>query len=160
LGPDPVERELGRRSAIAKANVPICKCSDRKTGIEIDMCFNNMLGVHNTAMLCTYAQIGPVCRPLVLCVKHWAKRRAVNDAGSGTLSSYAWVMLVIHFLQVRPDPGPRGARRHLHSFLTASAVWLASVTTPPCVNVTGRGALRDCVDCASVTHEPTTKPPA
>jgi DNA polymerase sigma len=86
------------------------------------MCFNNMLGVHNTAMLRTYAQIGPVCRPLVLCVKHWAKRRAVNDAGSGTLSSYAWVMLVIHFLQVRPGLETRGARCHLRCFPTAWAV--------------------------------------
>jgi DNA polymerase sigma len=40
-------------------------------------------------------------RPLVLTVKHWAKRRKINDASSGTLSSYAYVIMVIHFLQTQ-----------------------------------------------------------
>jgi hypothetical protein len=52
-------------------------------------------------LLKTYSELGWYVRPLVLTVKHWAKRRKINDASSGTLSSYAYVILVIHFLQTR-----------------------------------------------------------
>lgn len=37
-------------------------------------------------------------------VKHWAKQRQVNEPYKGTLSSYAWVLLVINFLQQRSPP--------------------------------------------------------
>ena len=40
-------------------------------------------------------------RVLALAVKHWARCRGIADASDGTLSSYAWVVLVLHFLQHR-----------------------------------------------------------
>ena len=40
----------------------------------------------------------------VIIVKYWAKRRGVNTPYKGTLSSYAYVLLVIFFLQTRPEP--------------------------------------------------------
>ena len=49
--------------------------------------------------LCYTAQVAPYTRPLVLAIKKWAKIRGINDAGAGTFSSYAWVMLVLHYLQ-------------------------------------------------------------
>lgn len=52
-------------------------------------------------LLKTYSELGWYVRPLVLTVKHWAKRRKINDASSGTLSSYAYVIMVIHFLQTQ-----------------------------------------------------------
>jgi hypothetical protein len=63
------------------------------------VCFNNMLGVANTRMLKCYSEVAWYVRPLVLAVKHWAKRRCINDASTGTLSSYAYVCMTIHFLQ-------------------------------------------------------------
>ena len=37
----------------------------------------------------------------MLCaVKYWARCRRVNTTYEGTLSSYAYVLMVIHFLQV------------------------------------------------------------
>ena len=65
----------------------------------MDVCFNNMLGVYNTRMLRAYASCAWYVRPLVLAIKHWAKRRGINDASTGTLSSYAYCILAIHFLQ-------------------------------------------------------------
>ena len=41
----------------------------------MDVCFNNMLGVYNTRMLRAYASCAWYVRPLVLAIKHWAKRR-------------------------------------------------------------------------------------
>ena len=64
--------------------------------LHVDVCFNNMLGVYNTRMLSAYASCAwygsllqrtattPLTlgiarsryvRPLVLAIKHWAKRR-------------------------------------------------------------------------------------
>ena len=37
-------------------------------------------------------------------IKFWAKRRSVNDPYRGSLSSYAWVLLAIHFLQTCEPP--------------------------------------------------------
>lgn len=84
---------------VANAAVPIVKMVDGASGLHVDICFNNMLGVSNTRLLKTYSELGWYVRPLVLTVKYWAKRRQINDAGSGTLSSYAYAIMVLHFLQ-------------------------------------------------------------
>lgn len=39
-----------------------------------------------------------------MALKYWAKQRAVNDPYRGTLSSYAWVLLAIHYLQTCEPP--------------------------------------------------------
>ena len=43
-------------------------------------------------------------RPLAFLVKHWSKARGINNPGEGTLSSYAFLLCLIHFLQTRPLP--------------------------------------------------------
>ncbi|KAF1841903.1 PAP/OAS1 substrate-binding domain-containing protein [Cucurbitaria berberidis CBS 394.84] len=67
-------------------------------GIQCDINFENPLGIHNTHMLRCYSLTDPRVRPIVLFVKAWAKRRKINSAYSGTLSSYGWVLMVVHYL--------------------------------------------------------------
>lgn len=73
-------------------------------------------------MIKTYVAIDPRVRPLILIIKHWTKQRKINDAGKditpslfpyvlisfvasgGTLSTYTWTCMVIHFLQTRHPP--------------------------------------------------------
>jgi TUTase nucleotidyltransferase domain len=43
-------------------------------------------------------------RPLVLCIKDWAKASDINDAKNQTLSSYTLTLMVIHFLQAGVNP--------------------------------------------------------
>jgi DNA polymerase sigma len=45
----------------------------------VDVTVNNVLPLENTRLLATYAAIDDRLRQLVLCVKHWAKTRGVND---------------------------------------------------------------------------------
>ncbi|KAH7440008.1 hypothetical protein KP509_04G087500 [Ceratopteris richardii] len=90
--------------ALTHARVPIVKYSDPKTGISCDVCVNNMLAVVNTKLLHDYAQIDVRLRQLAFIVKHWAKCRQVNETYRGTLSSYAYVLMCIHFLQQRRPP--------------------------------------------------------
>ncbi|OCL01667.1 PAP/OAS1 substrate-binding domain-containing protein [Glonium stellatum] len=67
-------------------------------GIQSDMNFSNPLALHNTQLLRCYSICDPRVRPMVLFVKTWAKRRKINSSYSGTLSSYGYVLMVLHYL--------------------------------------------------------------
>lgn len=87
--------------ALTRARVPIVKLMDPATGMSCDICINNVLAVVNTKLLRDYAQLDVRLRQLAFIVKHWAKSRGVNETYQGTLSSYAYVLMCIHFLQQR-----------------------------------------------------------
>ncbi|CAM6059569.1 unnamed protein product [Sphagnum tenellum] len=87
--------------ALTHARVPIVKFTDPVTRISCDICVNNMLAVVNSKLLHDYSQVDPRLRQLAFLVKHWAKCRQVNETYRGTLSSYAYVLMCIHFLQQR-----------------------------------------------------------
>ncbi|KAF3442269.1 hypothetical protein FNV43_RR16185 [Rhamnella rubrinervis] len=87
--------------ALTRARVPIVKLMDPATGISCDICINNVLAVVNTRLLGDYARIDARLQQLAFIVKHWAKSRGVNETYQGTLSSYAYVLMCIHFLQQR-----------------------------------------------------------
>ncbi|KAK6430431.1 hypothetical protein LTR95_013414 [Oleoguttula sp. CCFEE 5521] len=67
-------------------------------GIQSDINFFNPLGIHNTHLLRCYSLCDPRVRPVVLFVKAWAKKRHINSSYSGTLSSYGYVLMVLHYL--------------------------------------------------------------
>lgn len=77
--------------ALTHARVPIVKFTDPTTGISCDICVNNMLAVVNSKLLHDYSRVDVRLRQLAFLVKHWAKRRQVNETYRGTLSSYAYV---------------------------------------------------------------------
>lgn len=67
-------------------------------GIQCDINFSNTLALHNTLLLKCYSLCDPRVRPVILFVKAWAKRRKINSPYHGTLSSYGYVLMVLHFL--------------------------------------------------------------
>ncbi|PIN04400.1 Polynucleotide adenylyltransferase [Handroanthus impetiginosus] len=85
--------------ALPYARIPVLKFIDPVTGISCDICINNALAVVNTKLLRDYAQIDVRLRELVFIIKHWAKSRRVNETYQGTLSSYAYALMCINFLQ-------------------------------------------------------------
>ncbi|XP_048538465.1 UTP:RNA uridylyltransferase 1-like [Triticum urartu] len=87
--------------AITSARVPIVRMLDAGSGFSCDICINNLLAVANTKLLKDYAQIDGRLLQLASIVKHWAKLRGVNETYRGTLSSYAYVLMCISFLQLR-----------------------------------------------------------
>ncbi|KAJ1740010.1 hypothetical protein LPJ68_004175 [Coemansia sp. RSA 1086] len=90
---------------VPRARVPIVKAWDPELRIAADINVNNTIALHNTRMLQTFVAIDGRVRPFVMAVKHWTKCRDLNDAAfGGTLSSYAWATLAIHFLQTRQPP--------------------------------------------------------
>jgi len=101
--------ELKRRGMLEvlplpSARVPIVKFVDARSGLHCDICVNNELALHNTRLLRTYAHLDPRVRPLIAVVKYWASQRKINEPFKGTLSSYAYVMLVLNFLQTCSPP--------------------------------------------------------
>lgn len=67
-------------------------------GIQSDINFFNPLGLYNTRMLRCYSLCDPRVRDMILFVKAWAKKRKINHPYSGTLSSYGYVLMVLHYL--------------------------------------------------------------
>ncbi|KAH9889132.1 hypothetical protein F4778DRAFT_392488 [Xylariomycetidae sp. FL2044] len=90
---------------VSSAKVPIVKVWDPELQLSCDMNVNNTLALENTRMIKTYVEIDERVRPLAMIIKHWTRRRVVNDAAyGGTLSSYTWICLIIAFLQLRQPP--------------------------------------------------------
>ena len=58
----------------------------------------------NTLLLRTYKELDPRAWQLLMAVKIWSKQAGVADASSGTLSSYAWAILTIFYLQQTQPP--------------------------------------------------------
>ncbi|KAG0642791.1 hypothetical protein HOY80DRAFT_1007755 [Tuber brumale] len=55
-------------------------------------------------MLQTYSRCDPRIKEMVLFIKWWAKRRHINSPCRGTLSSYGYALMIIHFLINAVDP--------------------------------------------------------
>ena len=83
---------------LSRAKVPIVKFIDPRSGLNVDISINNTLALYNTKLLAQYAKVDKRVRELVLCVKYWALHRNISDPPNGTLSSYAWSILVINHL--------------------------------------------------------------
>ena len=83
------------------ARIPIVQFVDPVTSFECDISFNNPLAMTNTALLRAYSECDPRVRPLAFVIKAWAKARCMNCPGEGTLSSYGYILLLLHYLQTR-----------------------------------------------------------
>lgn len=93
-------------------------------GIQCDINFSNPLGLHNTKLLRCYSKCDQRVRPMVLFVKAWAKRRKINSSYSGTLSSYGYVLMVLHYLvNVATPPVLPNLQLHSNTFATTTDGW-------------------------------------
>lgn len=72
---------MERVVCISHAKVPIVKIWDPELRLACDMNVNNTLALENTRMVRTYVDIDERVRPLAMMIKHWTKRRILNDAG-------------------------------------------------------------------------------
>ena len=67
-------------------------------GIQCDINFSNYVAIHNTKLLRCYAKCDPRVREMGIFVKAWAKARKINTPYHGTLSSYGYILMVLHYL--------------------------------------------------------------
>jgi len=62
----------------AKA-VPIVKIWDPELDLACDLNVNNQVAVKNTRLVKTYIQLDERVRSLAMIVKHWTKKRVINE---------------------------------------------------------------------------------
>jgi len=98
------KKQMRNVKTLPRARVPIVKFSDPTSNISCDICINNLLALQNTQLLADYSRIDPRVQPLGIVIKYWAKRRQINEPYQGTLSSYAYILMVLNFLQQRKPP--------------------------------------------------------
>ena len=86
---------MQRVVCVPHAKVPIVKFWDPELQLACDMNVNNTLALENTRMIKTYVEIDHRVRPLAMIIKHWTRRRILNDAGMFPLdpSHHAQVIL-------------------------------------------------------------------
>ncbi|CAF3748553.1 unnamed protein product [Rotaria socialis] len=89
---------------VRNARVPIIRSVHVESNIEVDISLNNMLPIENTRLLRIYSDIDPRVRELGFVIKTLAKQCNICDASRGTLSSYAYTIMMIHFLQQIQPP--------------------------------------------------------
>jgi hypothetical protein len=93
--------------AVARARVPVVKGCYRFAenpytqdgSLCFDICFFNDIAVRNSTLLRDYTEVDPRSKDLMLAVKKWAKEHKICSAADERMSSYAWVVLVIFYLQ-------------------------------------------------------------
>ena len=73
-------------------------------GIQCDINFSNHLALHNTCLLKCYSLCDPRVQPMIVVVKAWAKGRKINSSYHGTLSSYGYVLMALHYLMNVAQP--------------------------------------------------------
>lgn len=95
---------IGNITKIYQASVPLLKLTDMKTGMEVDFCINNELGVRNSQLLHTYCEYDSRVLRLGRLVKDWAKKHELVGTADGCLNSYAYMLLVIYYLQTLEEP--------------------------------------------------------
>ena len=72
---------MERVVCVSSAKVPIVKLWDPELQVACDLNVNNPIALENTALIRSYVDIDERVRPLAMIIKHWAKRRILNDAG-------------------------------------------------------------------------------
>ncbi|KAG0200076.1 hypothetical protein BGX28_006767 [Mortierella sp. GBA30] len=90
--------------AIAHAKVPIVKFVDPQSRINCDVNANHVLGIHNSELIRCYTLIDDRVRPFLYNLKALVKKHKINDSSQAWLSSYAYVMMAIGFLQAQDPP--------------------------------------------------------
>ena len=90
--------------AITSAKVPIVKIVHAGFKLEADISLYNRLAQENTKMMAFYASIDERARQLGYLVKLFAKTVGIGDASRGSLSSYAYLLMTIFYLQQVEPP--------------------------------------------------------
>lgn len=67
-------------------------------GVLCDINFANRLALENTELLRCYSLCDPRVGQMVQFVKVWTKTRKINSSYNGTLCSYGYVLMVLHYL--------------------------------------------------------------
>lgn len=87
-------------NVIPHARVPLVKCRDPKYKIDIDLTVNKKIPTYNSTLIRDYllSDKSGTLKSTALVLKSIVKDEGICDASIGYLSSYSWIVLLLHFL--------------------------------------------------------------
>jgi len=83
--------------------------------LECDISMQNPLAVLNTQLLRSFSMLDNRVPILVSIIKQWAKGRNINDPSRHTLSSYGYILMLLHFLLQLPPNSHNNTRSNQRS---------------------------------------------
>ncbi|KMZ85483.1 nucleotidyltransferase, putative [Plasmodium vivax] len=88
---------------IKDARVKILKYIDRETGVQVDVCTNQLSSRQTTDFIKSKLQKFIYMRPLVILLKFFLNTRNLNETYIGGIGSFLLCCMVLHFLQLHPS---------------------------------------------------------
>lgn len=92
----------GSLTVIAKAKVPLVKYVDQRTGLRVDISFENPSGVQALETYRGWKTTFPAMPALVTLVKQYLLMREINEVHTGGIGGFSVTCLVVCFLQHMP----------------------------------------------------------
>jgi len=84
---------------ILDAKVPILKIHDPQYNLHADISIWRDQGIV-AELIKDFCRLDKRVQPLLIAIKHWSKQRRINDASTGKLNSFGYVILALKFLQL------------------------------------------------------------
>jgi len=107
-------QKIGTAKVIPAKRIPIVKYEDELTKMHCDINVNSLLGIVNSALLAAYARYDQRFHILGYLVKEWAKSNEIQGGDKGLLTSYAYLNMLIAYLQIiKPPILPNLQKLHL-----------------------------------------------
>jgi len=100
-----IARKQGAQ-VIHKAKVPIIKFVDQRSGLKVDISFENTTGVVANTTYSEWKSQYPDMPFLVCIIKQFLLMRNLNEVFSGGLGGFSITCLVVSFLQMQSAPAP------------------------------------------------------
>ncbi|UYV71907.1 ZCCHC11 [Cordylochernes scorpioides] len=92
---------------VTRSKIPILCIKFKGNSITADVSLYNNWACHNSKLLQTYARVDPRVQVLGVLMKHLVTLMEIKGVPEGFLSSYAYILMVIYFLQqVKPPVLP------------------------------------------------------
>ncbi|CAA9990000.1 nucleotidyltransferase, putative [Plasmodium knowlesi strain H] len=87
---------------IKDARVKILKYTDKETGVQVDVCTNQLSSRQTTDFIKSKMEKYIYLRPLVILLKFFLNTRNLNETYIGGIGSFMLCCMVLHFLQLHP----------------------------------------------------------
>lgn len=91
-------------SGISSQRIADLEFPQSGVGVRCNINFSGRLALYNTELLCCYALCDERVRLVGVFVKMWAKARKINDPYHGTMCSYGYILMVLHYLMNVAEP--------------------------------------------------------
>ncbi|CAG9583437.1 unnamed protein product [Danaus chrysippus] len=91
-----------RVQRILNARVPIVKYSQELVDVDVDLCFNNMSGVHMSSLLYALGSLVPAGPALAVTVRRWAAAVQLTQPHPGRwITNFPLTLMVLFFLMTQ-----------------------------------------------------------